>query len=304
MLMVDSLRPLPEAFVPAFCLPQTMQTCPNATTWKVCLKSHAQIHKLQFITHYNPTSCTDIKMHLQGTRYGGFLANEPPPLATTTIQHKATEKMVEEFKALRAHANEPLATFLDYITYGYMVCTWMLHVFARFGMLFVNVLFFLLFFRSNKIQTHFQIDNVITVINGTIHGQQSQEIVEKCHPLGLFTALSALSACEDAKELYDHILVDTPIGMWLIWPSFDIIFFLKSFLLLLLMHATHSHALVVVVANFQPPISFLAWSWTTSLSPTLKLFATFCTKHIWRIFMHIVSPLAEPPPRSWARFSR
>jgi V-type H+-transporting ATPase subunit d len=60
------------------------------------------------------------------------------------------------------------------------------------------------------------IDNVITVINGTIHGQQSQEIVEKCHPLGLFTALSALSACEDPKELYDHILVDTPIAPYFV----------------------------------------------------------------------------------------
>ena len=63
----------------------------------------------------------DIKMHLQGTKYGAFLANEPPPLTTTTIQRKATEKMVEEFKALRSQSNQPLSKFLDYITYGYMV---------------------------------------------------------------------------------------------------------------------------------------------------------------------------------------
>jgi len=131
----------------------------------------------------NLTQCDtldDIKMHLQGTKYGNFLANEPPPLTTTTIQNKATEKMVEEFKALRAHANEPLASFLDYITYGYMI------------------------------------DNVITVINGTIHGQQSQDLIEKCHPLGMFESLSAMSAFEDAAELYEHILVDTPIAPYFV----------------------------------------------------------------------------------------
>eukprot|EP00299_Pterocystis_sp_00344_P004693 c15968_g1_i1.p1 GENE.c15968_g1_i1~~c15968_g1_i1.p1 ORF type:complete len:377 (-),score=85.08 c15968_g1_i1:59-1132(-) len=122
----------------------------------------------------------DIKMHLQGTEYGTFLADEPPPLTTTTIQNKATEKMVEEFKAIRAHANQPLAGFLDFITYGYMI------------------------------------DNIITVINGTIHGQPGQDVVEKCHPLGLFDALSAMSAFEDAAELYDHIIVDTPIAPYFV----------------------------------------------------------------------------------------
>eukprot|EP00300_Choanocystis_sp_HF-7_P018100 c19935_g1_i1.p1 GENE.c19935_g1_i1~~c19935_g1_i1.p1 ORF type:complete len:376 (-),score=119.41 c19935_g1_i1:133-1206(-) len=131
----------------------------------------------------NLTQCDnleDVKMHLQGTSYGGFLANEPPPIATTTIQNRATEKMVEEFKALRAHSNQPLAKFLDYITYGYMI------------------------------------DNVITVINGTIHEQPSEEVIEKCHPLGLFDGLSALSAFEDTSELYEHILCDTPLAPYFV----------------------------------------------------------------------------------------
>eukprot|EP00298_Acanthocystis_sp_HF-20_P026742 c4570_g1_i1.p1 GENE.c4570_g1_i1~~c4570_g1_i1.p1 ORF type:complete len:358 (+),score=95.05 c4570_g1_i1:46-1119(+) len=122
----------------------------------------------------------DVKMHLQGTKYGQFLANEPPPLATTTIQQKATEKMVEEFKALRAHANQPLAKFLDYITYGYMI------------------------------------DNIITVINGTLHDQPRNEVLEKCHPLGMFAELGALSVFQDPQELYDHILVDTPLAPYFV----------------------------------------------------------------------------------------
>jgi V-type H+-transporting ATPase subunit d len=133
----------------------------------------------------NLTQCDtleDIKMHLQGTKYGNFLANELPPLTTTTIQQKATEKMVEEFRALRAHANEPLASFLDYITYGYMI------------------------------------DNIITVINGTIHGQPDKDVAEKCHPLGMFESMTAMSAFEDmdAADLYDHILVDTPIAPYFV----------------------------------------------------------------------------------------
>lgn len=122
----------------------------------------------------------DVKMHLQSTTYGQFLANEPPPIATTTIRDRATDKMVEEFKAMRAHANPGIAKFLDYITYGYMI------------------------------------DNVITVINGTLHEQPSSEVVEKCHPLGMFEALSALSAFEDTQELYDHILVDTPLAPYFV----------------------------------------------------------------------------------------
>jgi len=122
----------------------------------------------------------DMKMHLQGTKYGSFLANEPPPIATTTIQNRATEKLVQEFRAVRSHANFPLSRFLDYITYGYMI------------------------------------DNVITVINGSLHEQKAEEIVDKCHPLGIFETMSALAAATDPRELYNHILVDTPLAPYFV----------------------------------------------------------------------------------------
>jgi V-type H+-transporting ATPase subunit d len=60
---------------------------------------------------------TDFKLQLAATDYGNFLQNEPSPLSTTTIAEKATEKLVAEFKYLRCNANQPLATFLDYLTY-------------------------------------------------------------------------------------------------------------------------------------------------------------------------------------------
>jgi len=58
----------------------------------------------------------DLKLHLQSTDYGNFLANEASPLAVATIDDKLKEKLVVEFQHMRNHALPPLSTFLDYIT--------------------------------------------------------------------------------------------------------------------------------------------------------------------------------------------
>jgi V-type H+-transporting ATPase subunit d len=60
--------------------------------------------------------CADLKLHLQSTDYGQFLANEPSPLAVSVIDDRLREKLVIEFQHMRNQAVEPLATFLDYIT--------------------------------------------------------------------------------------------------------------------------------------------------------------------------------------------
>ena len=120
--------------------------------------------------------CSDLKLHLASTDYGNFLQNEPSPIATTTIAEKCTEKMVAEFKYLRAHAVEPLATFLDYITYSYMI------------------------------------DNVILLITGTLHERDTHELIDKCHPLGLFEAMATLCLASNTQELFNSVLVDTPLG--------------------------------------------------------------------------------------------
>lgn len=64
---------------------------------------------------------SDLKLHLQSTDYGNFLANEPSPLSVSTIDDKLKEKLVIEFNHLRNHCLEPLATFLDYVTYGIII---------------------------------------------------------------------------------------------------------------------------------------------------------------------------------------
>lgn len=122
----------------------------------------------------------DMKMHLAQTEYGDFLSNEPSPLATTTIKDKCVEKLVSEFTYVRTNAAEPLFTFLDYIRYGYMI------------------------------------DNVILVITGTLHQRETQELLDRCHPLGMFKAMGSLTACRSIQELYKHVLVDTPIGPYIV----------------------------------------------------------------------------------------
>ena len=58
-----------------------------------------------------------MKLHLQGTDYGHFLANEPSPLTVSVIDDKLREKLVVEFEYIRNHAYEELAAFLDFVKY-------------------------------------------------------------------------------------------------------------------------------------------------------------------------------------------
>jgi V-type H+-transporting ATPase subunit d len=124
-------------------------------------------------------SLEDMKMHLQTTSFGDFLQNEPSPLHTTTIAEKATLEMVEEFEYLRVNASQPLGSFLDYITYGYMI------------------------------------DNVVLLITGTLHDRDIAELKEKCHPLGRFPAMASISAGQNVSDLYQEVLIDTPLGPYI-----------------------------------------------------------------------------------------
>lgn len=92
----------------------------------------------------------DLKLHLTGTDYGPYLVNEPAPIRVSTIVEKCTQKLVDDWNYMRAQAEDPLATFMDMCTYGYMI------------------------------------DNLVLMVSGTIHERDHMELKEKCHPLGLF----------------------------------------------------------------------------------------------------------------------
>jgi len=118
----------------------------------------------------------DIKLHLGGTDYGTFLQNEPSPLHTSTIVEKCTQKLVDEFTHMRAHADSSLAQFLDFCTYGYMI------------------------------------DNVVLIVTGTLHERDMQELLDKCHPLGMFEGIATLAVAQNMRELFRLCLVDSPLA--------------------------------------------------------------------------------------------
>lgn len=121
-------------------------------------------------------SLDDIKLHLGTTDYGNFLQNEPSPLQVSTIVEKCTQKLVEEFRHMRCQASEPLATFLDYLTYGYMI------------------------------------DNVVLIVTGTLHERDVQDLLQNCHPLGMFDSIETLAVAQNMRELYRLVLVDSPLA--------------------------------------------------------------------------------------------
>ncbi|CCM01874.1 uncharacterized protein FIBRA_03945 [Fibroporia radiculosa] len=126
--------------------------------------------------HYNNlTQCETIE-GLSATDYGNFLANEPLPISTSTITDKATQILVDQFNYLRSNSVAPLSKFFDYITYAYMI------------------------------------DNVILLITGTLHERNTQELLERCHPLGVFETLPALCVATNVEELYRTALIETPLA--------------------------------------------------------------------------------------------
>ena len=56
------------------------------------------------------------------------------------------------------------------------------------------------------------IDNIVLVITGTHHDRETSELLEKCHPLGMFDAISTLAVSATPADLYRMVLVDTPLG--------------------------------------------------------------------------------------------
>lgn len=125
----------------------------------------------------------DVKLNLQETDYGQMLANETlitPPI----IENRALNKLVTEFFFLKAQAVAPLSTFLDYITYEYMI------------------------------------ENVMLLLRGTLSGRNVNELMAQCHPLGMFkeSTMRTIPTFEASPrgyaELYETVLVDTPVGTY------------------------------------------------------------------------------------------
>ncbi|TVY60780.1 V-type proton ATPase subunit d [Lachnellula suecica] len=126
----------------------------------------------------NLTQCEtidDLKLQL-GPAYGDFLASLPPNPSTSTLAEKTTDKLISEFRYVRANAVGSLAKFMDYLTYGYMI------------------------------------DNVALLITGTLHERDTRELLERCHPLGWFETMPVLCVATNIEELYNSVLIETPLA--------------------------------------------------------------------------------------------
>jgi len=128
-------------------------------------------------------SLADIRLNLQETDYVNF-AQDVPQLSPSIVREKALDKLVAEFEYMRASADQPLAQFLDFLTYDYMI------------------------------------DNVMLILKATLNNPNVDifSLVKQAHPLGQFddAVLKSICSFENSPkgyaELYQSVLIDTPIG--------------------------------------------------------------------------------------------
>ena len=132
---------------------------------------------------HTPCGLPDLKLHLSSTDYGNFLADVPGALKTSMLEKRAWDKLVGEFEHMRLQAVQPLAQFMEYIRYQYMI------------------------------------DNVVFLITGTLHGKDAETLLSKCHPLGKFDSMATLTVATTAAELYDYVLVETPLAGYFVNAS-------------------------------------------------------------------------------------
>jgi V-type H+-transporting ATPase subunit d len=134
--------------------------------------------------YHHLTQCEtldDVRLNLSETDYAESLA-DMNTLIPTGLQKAAVEKLVCEFQYLRTQAIEPLSTFLDFVTYEYMI------------------------------------ENVMLLLKGTLSGRDINELIAQCHPLGMFkeSTMRSIPTFESSprgyQDLYQTVLVDTPVG--------------------------------------------------------------------------------------------
>lgn len=90
---------------------------------------------------------------------------------------------------------EPLSKFFEYITYVYPYDV------ERSANL-----------TTKDARYAYMIDNVILLITGTLHERDTHELLQRCHPLGVFDTMPALCVATNVEELYQSVLVETALG--------------------------------------------------------------------------------------------
>ncbi|KAH8278821.1 hypothetical protein KR018_010013, partial [Drosophila ironensis] len=125
-------------------------------------------------------SLEDVMISIQGTDYGNiFVATEEEGPSVDVIELGLRERLQHQYNYIRGHATEPLSSFLEYIRYPYMI------------------------------------DNVALLLAGLQNRRPLKRLLRMCHPLGVFDQLAAIEVVTNPTELFNYVLIDTPIARFL-----------------------------------------------------------------------------------------
>lgn len=137
----------------------------------------------EYLNLRNASNLSDIRLSLQETDYGNFLADQLS-LSPKVIREAAQTKMADEFKYMRSQASGELALFMDFVCYEYMI------------------------------------DNIILILQHTLNNPDGDvaDVLDRCHPLGDIgeSNLRSIASFEPTKrgleQLFVTVLISTPVG--------------------------------------------------------------------------------------------
>jgi len=118
----------------------------------------------------------DLRLHLGNAGFQDFLGNDAGEANPNVIYERCMERMVAKFNGLHAQAYDELREFF----------TWL--------------------------KIPFMIDNIVLLISGVVRNRDISELIDRCHPLGMFQGIKALAVAHSVEDLYNMVLIDTPLG--------------------------------------------------------------------------------------------
>jgi len=138
------------------------------------------LRKEEYDTLNDCKKLEEVKMVLEDTDYLAYVQTEPSPIAPSRIKTRMREKLAKEFEHLKSVAAPELHEFLERVSHKYMI------------------------------------DNVVTLIEGTRNQEPEERMLAATNPLGHFTGMKDIINFhgEDFAELYQIVLLDTPVGQY------------------------------------------------------------------------------------------
>ncbi|CAG9329745.1 unnamed protein product [Blepharisma stoltei] len=136
------------------------------------------IRKEEYDALKDCASLGDAKMLLEETDYLPFLQNEPSPCQPNVIRARMKEKLAKEFEHMKSNAAPQLYNFLEKVSHKYMI------------------------------------DNVVNMIEIIKNKDINRKRQAQPDPLGYFRGIEGILRFEsdDIAELYQIVLIDTPVG--------------------------------------------------------------------------------------------